>query len=102
MKKDRAIDKIECVTSNSDCCVRPKVPTDEEVAILTNMREIKTRVKELKKMQSEISFHKGEYLGEKSSLEKELAELKAEWNRLEEKKKRAAHDRMISLGYDKT
>jgi predicted nuclease with TOPRIM domain len=88
-------------THNSDSCTRTKVPSEEELAILNDMREIKARVKELKKRQSEISLRKGEYLEEKSRLEKEMKELKTEWNVLDEKGKRAAHDRMISLGYDK-
>ena len=102
MNKDRGEEKIGCAAGNSDQCKRHEVPSDEEVAVLNQMREIKTRAKELKKRQSEIFLHKDEYLGEKSSLEKKLAELKTEWDRLEEKRKRAAHDRMISLGYDKT
>jgi predicted nuclease with TOPRIM domain len=101
MKRERTEEKIGCATSNSDCCKRVEVPSDEEVAALSDMREIKARVKELKKRQSEISLHKGEYLGEKSRLEKEMIELKTEWSELEEKRKRAAHDRMVMLGHDK-
>ena len=94
--------KIGCAASNSNCCKKTEVPSDEEVAVLAEMREIKMRVKELKKRLSEISLTKGEHLGKKSRLENEIAELKAEWNVLDEKKKRAAHDRMILLGYNKT
>ena len=101
MKDDGTEERSGYATHNSDSCTRAKVPSEEEVAILNDMREIKVRVKELKKRQSEISLHKGEYLEEKSRLEKEMTELKTEWSELEEKKKRASHDRMISLGYDK-
>jgi hypothetical protein len=59
-------------------------------------------LKELKKRQSEISLNKGEYLEEKSRLKMEMTELKEEWCKLDEKRKKAAHDRMILLGYDKT
>ena len=102
MKTERTEEKIGCATSNSDCCKRAEVPSDEEVAALSDMREIKARVKELKKRQSEISQHQDEHLEERSRLEKEMTELKIEWSRLEEKRKRAAHERMILLGYDKS
>jgi len=102
MKTERTEERIGCATNNSDCCTRADVPSDEEVAVLNNMREIKARVKELKKRQSEISPHKSEYLEEKSRLEKEMTELKTEWSELEEKRKRATHDRMILLGHDKS
>ncbi len=101
MKTERTEEKIGCATNNSDCCKKAEVPSDDEVAALSDMREIKARVKELKKRQSETSLHKGEYLGEKSRLEKEMTDFKAEWSKLEEKRKRAAHDRMIMLGHEK-
>ncbi len=102
METGRTKEMIGCATNNSDCCKRVDVPSDEEVAALSDMREVKARVREIKKRLSEISLHKGEYLEEKSRLEKETTGLKAEWDRLEEKRKRAAYDRMILLGYDKT
>jgi len=102
MKTEPIEEQIGCATNNSNCCKRAEVPSDKEVAALSDMREIKARVKELKKRLSAISLHKGEYLEEKSRLEKEMTELKAEWSELEEKRKKAAHDRMILLGYGKT
>ena len=101
MKTESTEEQIECATNNSDCCKKAEVPSDEEVAILSDMREIKARVKEIKKRLPEISLHNGEYLEEKSRLEKEMTELKEEWCELEERRKRAAHDRMILLGHER-
>jgi predicted nuclease with TOPRIM domain len=101
METEHAEKQTRCATNNSNCCKRAEVPSDEEVAALSDMREIKVRAKELKKRLSEISLYHGEYLMEKSKLEKEMRELKSEWNELEEKRKRAAHDRMIMLGHEK-
>jgi predicted nuclease with TOPRIM domain len=101
MKTEHTEEQIGCATNNSNCCKRTEVPSDEEVAALSDMREIKIRVKELKKRLSEISSLKGEYLEEKSRLEKELTALKSDWNELEQKREKAAHNRMIMLGYDK-
>jgi hypothetical protein len=102
MKTEHKGEQIGCATGDSICCKRAEVPSDEEVAALRDMRDVKARVKELKKRQSEISLHQGEYLEEKSRLEKEMTELKIEWSRLEEKRKKAAHERMILLGHDKS
>jgi regulator of replication initiation timing len=95
MRNERTKERTGCATHNSDCWTRADVPSDEEVAVLNDMREIKARVKELKKRQSEISLNKGEYLEEKSRLKMEMTELKEEWCKLDEKRKKAAHDRMI-------
>ena len=101
MKTEHTEKQIGCATNNSNCCKRAEVPSDEELAALSDMREIKARVKDLKKRLSEISRHNSEYLIEKSRLEKEMRELKSEWNELEQKKEKAAHDRMIMLGHEK-
>ena len=101
MKPEHTEEQIGCATNNGNCCKRAEVPSDEKVATLSDMREIKARVKELKKRLSDISLHNGEYLVEKSRLEKEMTELKSEWNELEQKREKAAHDRMIMLGHEK-
>ena len=101
MKTEPKEEQIGC-TINNNCCKRAEVPSDEEVEALHAMREIKTRVKEIKKRRAEILLHEDEYLEEKSMLEKEMTELKEDWHQLEEKRKRAAHDRMVLLGHDKT
>jgi len=100
MKTKHTEERIGCATNN-DCCKEAEVPSDEEVAALNNMREIKTRVKELKKRLFEISLHKDEYLEEKLRLEKEISALKSEWNELEQKREKAAYDRMIMLGHER-
>ena len=76
MKTEHTEEQIGCATNNSNCCKRAEVPSDEELAALSDMREIKTRVKELKKRLSEISRHNDEHLIEKSRLEKEMKEAK--------------------------
>ena len=101
MKTERTEERIGCATNNSNCCKKAEVPSDEELAALNHIREIKTRVKELKKRLSEIYLQNGEFLMERSRLEKEMKALKSEWNELELKKEKAAHDRMIMLGYEK-
>lgn len=102
MKKEPTEVQIGCTTNNSNCCKKAEVPSDGEVAALNHMREIKTRVKELKKRLSEIYLRNGEFLMERSRLEKEMEALKSEWNELELKKEKAAHDRMIMLGHGKS
>jgi hypothetical protein len=66
------------------------------------MRAIKERVRDLKKRLSEVSSsHKEEDRAEALELEKKLEALKAQWNEWEEKRKRAAKERMILLGHEK-
>ena len=101
MKTKHTEERIGYTANNSDCCKRAEVPSDEELVALSDMREIKTRVKELKRRLSEISLHKDEYLEEKLRLEKEISALKSEWDELERKREKAAHNRMIMLGHER-
>ena len=39
MRIERTEEKIGCATNNSDCCKRAEVPSDEEVAALSDKRD---------------------------------------------------------------
>ena len=92
---------MEGSNEGDSCCKKLEVPSDDELVALDAMRVIKTRVRDLKKRLSEISSSdKGEPDEEASKLEKEMAELKVEWNEWEEKRKKAAHERMTLLGHE--
>jgi chromosome segregation ATPase len=83
------------------CCKKLEVPSEDEVVALNAMRAIKERVRDLKKRLSEISSsHKGEDKAEAQELEKRMQALKAQWNDWEEKRKKAAKERMILLGHE--
>jgi hypothetical protein len=47
------------------------------------------------------SSNRDEEKGEALALEEQMEELKAEWNEWEEKRKKAAKERMILLGHEK-
>jgi hypothetical protein len=93
MKIVQIEEQIGCAT-NRTWSKKAKVPSDEEVAALDDMREIKVRVRELKKRLSD------DYCAEKSRLEREMAALKVEWDELDKERKKAARDRMILLGHE--
>ena len=84
------------------CCKKLEVPSEEEMVALNAMRAIKERVRDLKKRLSEVSSsHKEEDRTEALELEKKMEALKAQWDECEEKRKRAAKERMILLGHEK-
>jgi hypothetical protein len=83
------------------CPGKIEVPTKEEREALAAMRAIKERVRDLKKrlaglFDSQSDDKSEEILG----LEKELADLKTQWNKWEEKNRSAAEQRMILLGHE--
>jgi hypothetical protein len=82
-------------------CGNIQVPTEDEVAALNAMRNIKDRVREIKKKISEISSSKKlEDVKRVSGWEKEMAQLKEEWDVWERKRKEAARVRMVLLGHE--
>ena len=83
--------------SCNSCPGKIKVPTEKEVEALTAMKEIKERVRELKKRLVSMDAKDTE---EKETMEYELVFLKKEWNRWELKRKDAARERMIILGHE--
>jgi hypothetical protein len=94
--------KTEGVSQEMDnCCKRPEVPSEEEMVALNAMRSIKERVRDLKKRLSEVSSsHKEGDVQEALELEQKMDALKAQWNEWEEKRQRAARERMILLGHE--
>jgi hypothetical protein len=83
-------------------CGKVEVPTAEELAALDAMRNIKKQARELKGKLSEIaSGGVAEKPGEAGALEEELERLKRQWESWEQKREKAAHDRMVLLGHEK-
>ncbi|UCF56272.1 MAG: hypothetical protein JSW15_09295 [Deltaproteobacteria bacterium] len=95
-------DNIEGSNESDTCNRKVEVPSEEELVALNAMRAIKARVRDLKRRISEISrLDKDELNEEVLKLEEEMGELKAEWNEWEEKRKKAASERMVLLGHEK-
>ena len=92
---------MEKPTPYKKLCKGIELPSDNEVEALGAMRALKLRVREIKKEISEISQNKDkDGAGSITVLENELMALKREWNRLEEKRRNAAKERMILLGHE--
>lgn len=83
----------------SSCPGKLQVPTEEEKEALDAMKSIKERVRALKKRLTGPGLD--ETTGERQALEKELAHLKVEWDEWEQKRQKAAKERMILLGHEK-
>ena len=98
------MDKKDDSESLNDCkssCQPVQVPTEDECMALDALRAIKDNVRALKKKLSGISSRgEDKDTGERMALEKELAQLKTEWNEWEEKRRKAATERMILLGHE--
>lgn len=83
------------------CPGKIEVPTEEEREALTAMKEIKARVRDVKKRLAVLADSKRDGASkEMLDLEEELASLKTQWNQWEEKRRRAANERMILLGHE--
>ena len=94
-------DQREASSACSTSCRKVEVPTQEEVEALNAMREVKERARSLKRRLSEISASQADRdLGERSRLEREILQLKSEWEALEKRRKEAARKRMILLGHE--
>ena len=89
VRKNDIENPTEC---NKSCKVR-EVPTEDELEALNAMRAIKDRVRDLK---NRIDGSPESVPG----LANEMAQLKAEWNEWDEKRKDAARKRMILLGHE--
>ena len=81
------------------CPGRLQVPTEEEKEALDAMKSIKERVRALKKCLT--ASGRDETTGERLALEKELAHLKVDWDEWEQKRQKAAKERMVLLGHEK-
>lgn len=91
------------VAQNPDrtCPGKMEVPTPKEQEALAAMKSIKERVRTLKKRLASLDASgRDEDANETLTVEDELARLKVDWNRWEEKRKAAAKERMIILGHE--
>ena len=92
---------MEKSNQQDQSCQCVDVPSDDEVKALDEMRRIKGEVRLLKKQLAEMNTAGEDGNSEKrSSLEHEMATLKAEWNTWAEKRKEAERVRMIILGHE--
>ena len=83
------------------CPGKVEVPTEKEREALGAMKSIKERVRALKKRLASLNASDSdEKTDEILTVENELARLKVDWNRWEEKREAAAKERMIILGHE--
>lgn len=73
---------------------RPKVPTEEEEAILHRLRALKHEIRAIKE-----SLRSASDEGQKMKLSCELEVLRNEWDTLQAEKEKARENRMRLLGY---
>ena len=97
-ESDISFDMVELPS----CPGKLEVPTPAEKDALDKMRDIKERVRTLKRRLTGLmdSGH-DEGVQEISELEKELSHLKMEWDKWEQIRQKAAKERMIFLGHEK-
>ncbi|MFC1579913.1 hypothetical protein ACFL4N_03265 [Thermodesulfobacteriota bacterium] len=94
-------DQIDELSLCETSCKQVKVPTEDEVEALNAMRVVKERVRSVKDRISRLSApREASEIEERSRLEKEIAQLKSEWDRLEERRNEAARERMVLLGHE--
>ncbi len=92
---------MEKSTPCEKICKGIDVPTDGEVEALGAMKTLKLRVREVKKKMSEFSStNKKGATQSLLALEHDLVRLKKDWDRWEEKRSKAARERMILLGHE--
>jgi hypothetical protein len=86
----------------SSCQGKLEVPTEKEREALAAMKSIKGEVRALKKRLTALKASgRDETTGETQALEKELAHLKVDWDEWEQKRQKAAKERMVLLGHEK-
>ena len=96
--------EIKKIDESPDCdcekvCKGIEVPSRDEIEALNAMREIKVRVRRIKRKISDL-HDKTKNQAEKSIMEKELFRLKEKWEGWDLKRKEAARIRMILLGHE--
>lgn len=97
MTKGHEENGLECTKS----CRSIKVPTDDEIEALDNLREIKNRVREIKRRISALSHsQEQEERVSLGDLEAKMARLRRQWHDWDEKRKAATRERMILLGHE--
>ena len=83
------------------CPGKIEIPTEKEQEALGAMKSIKERVRTLKKRLASLDASgRDEDADEILVKENELAHLKVDWDRWEEKRMAAAKERMIILGHE--
>jgi len=87
------------VVLDKSCPGKLQVPTEEEKEALDKLKSIKERARALKKRLAASGLDGA--TGEIQPLEKELAQLKMEWDEWEQKRQKASKERMILLGHEK-
>ncbi|UCF81965.1 MAG: hypothetical protein JSV50_12195 [Desulfobacteraceae bacterium] len=86
----------------ANCQGKLEVPTEKEREALGAMKSIKERVRALKKRLTTLKASGRDATnGEIQGLEKELGHLKVKWDEWEQKRQKAAKERMILLGHEK-
>ena len=96
MNKDHdGFSRRECGPS----CGPIEVPTEDERRALDALRNIKDRVREIRKRLADMNDRGEREADEKATLETELQRLKSEWKEWEVKRDQAARERMIRLGH---
>lgn len=89
---------INTLNWNKSGCKPIEIPTDDEVKALNKLREIKKRVRELKKELAHMAADDS-FCEQRTQADNELLELKREWKEWEKKRDEAAKKRMIALGH---
>jgi hypothetical protein len=92
---------MEDVSLCETTCRQVEVPTEDEVEALNAMRKVKERARSIKESISGLAdVRDASDLEERSRLEKEMAQLKSEWEKLEQRRSEAARERMVLLGHE--
>jgi len=96
-KRDITLDTVTLPA----CPGKLEVPTEEEREALRAMKSIKERVRAVKKRLRFLSASDSNESAEEGiELEEELAKLKVDWDIWEEERRKAAKERMITLGHE--
>jgi predicted nuclease with TOPRIM domain len=84
------------------CPDKINVPSEQELMILSRMRDLKAKVKELKEKLAFLTTAScgDETSGRTQNIELELDRLRAKWKTLEKEREQAAQARMVALGHE--
>jgi len=93
--------KLNTLKCDKNSCKPIEIPTEDEVRALNALREIKNRVRKLKKIMMSRAIDSNCWV-DKTQAESELLQLKKEWEEWEKKRDIAVRERMIALGHLET
>ena len=84
------------------CPDKINVPSEQKLIILSRMRDLKAKAKELKEKLAFLTTAScGDEMSERTqNLELELDRRKAKWKRLEKEREQATQARMVALGHE--